>query len=155
MKEISLGPTCLWNTLKDPSQQARNGTPLRLHPLLPFISPSFPPTNYSHSPWSIRSLFFFPRCTTTSLWFHAVSLCKAVCRRRSGAKSCNWNRCYRQHQDVNNHNSTPNFPLCGFSSHAWDLLLSPGRAGEQRHSKLHKFTSSIFLRGRVIICKIR
>lgn len=112
MKQISSGPTCLWNTLKDPSQQARNGISIRFSLLFPLFS-----TNYSHSPWSILSLFF-PQCTTTSLWFHAVSLCKAVCRTRSSAKSCNLNRCYRQHQDVNNHNSTPNFPLCGFSSRA-------------------------------------
>lgn len=37
-----------------------------------------------------------------------------------GTESCksNENRCYRQHQDVNNHNSTPNFLLSGFSSQA-------------------------------------
>lgn len=104
------------------------------------VSPFFPPSipvGTVGGKRSMRSLFP-PRRTTTFLWFHAVGLHKAVCKEGGGGGGVGWdmgaeycksneNRCYRQHQDVNNHNSTPNFLLCGFSSHAWDLLLSPGR----------------------------
>lgn len=60
MKQISSGPTCLWNTLKDPSQQVKNGTPLRLHPLLPFIPPLFHQPTIPTAPGPYTAFFFPP-----------------------------------------------------------------------------------------------